>query len=341
MKAFVINAPGETGFQEISKPSPKAGEVLLRVRKVGFCGTDLAAFRGTAPNVTYPRIPGHEIAATIEAAGPGVPDKFVAGTAVTVMPYTACGNCAACRRGRPNACQFNQTFGVQRDGAMTEYIVAPWQKIHFADGLSWRDLCLVEPLSVGFHTTTRGRVTETDTVAVLGCGGVGLGAVAAAAFRGATTIAIDIDDAKLALARKAGARHLINSAGGHLHEALQEITGGFGPDVVIEAIGLPATYRAAIEEAAFTGRVVYVGYAKEPVAYETRLFVLKELDILGSRNAGPEDFEGVMTMLREGKFPVDDAITATVPLAQAGEALEQWDRDPAAVSKILVDIGGW
>jgi len=228
MKAFVINAPGETGFQEISKPSPKAGEVLLRVRKVGFCGTDLAAFRGTAPNVTYPRIPGHEIAATIEAAGPGVPDKFVAGTAVTVMPYTACGNCAACRRGRPNACQFNQTFGVQRDGAMTEYIVAPWQ---------------------GFHTTTRGRVTETDTVAVLGCGGVGLGAVAAAAFRGATTIAIDIDDAKLALARKAGARHLINSAGGRLHQALQEITGGFGPDVVIEAIGLPATYRAAIEEA--------------------------------------------------------------------------------------------
>ena len=339
MKAFLIRAPGETGMCEIGKPAPKAGEVLLRVWKVGFCGTDLASFRGKAPTVTYPRIPGHEIAATIEKAGPDVPEKFAPGTAVTVMPYTACGKCAACKRGRPNACESNQTFGVQRDGAMKKYVVARWEKIHFGGELSRRELCLVEPLSVGFHTTTRGRVTSEDTVAVLGCGGVGLGAVAASAFRGANTIAVDVDDAKLALAGKAGARHSINSAREDLHGTLRKLTSGFGPDVIIEAIGLPVTYRTAIEEVAFTGRVVYVGYAREPVSYETKLFVMKELDILGSRNASSEDFDGVIAMLREGKFPVEEAITATVPLERAGDALRDWDRDPATVTKILVDIG--
>ena len=136
------------------------------------------------------------------------------------------------------------------------------------------------------------------SVAVFGCGGVGLGAIAASHFRGATTIAIDVDDEKLALAKKAGAIHAINTARESLHQRLAESTEGRGPDVTIEAIGLPQTFRAAVEEVAFTGRVVYIGYAKEPVAYETRLFVQKELDIVGSRNALPEDFRQVIACWR-------------------------------------------
>jgi threonine dehydrogenase-like Zn-dependent dehydrogenase len=235
--------------------------------------------------VKFPRILGHEIAATVVYDTPGRPD-LLAGTDVTLSPYTSCGRCAACPRARPNACQFNQTLGVQRDGAFCDYIVERPEKLYPAN-LSLKELCLVEPLTVGFHAVARGRVTNDDTVAIIGCGGVGLGSVSASSFVGARTITIDVDDRKLELARKAGATDLIHSSRESMHERLIELTSGHGPDVIIEAIGLPETFRAAVEEVAFTGRVVYIGYAKEPIAYETRLFVQKELDILGSRNVLP------------------------------------------------------
>jgi 2-desacetyl-2-hydroxyethyl bacteriochlorophyllide A dehydrogenase len=259
------------------------------------------------------------------------------GTDVAVSPYTNCGKCASCRRGRPNACQFNQTMGVQRDGALTEYIVVPPERLYPAK-LSVAELCLVEPLTVGFHAIARGRVAADDMVAVFGCGGVGLGAIAAASFRGAKTIAIDVDDRKLQLARLAGAAYGINSKREPLHERLLELTDGRGPDVVIEAIGRQETFRAAVEEVAFSGRVVYIGYAKTPVTYETRLFVQKELDILGSRNAQPEDFRAVIQLLEAGKFPMEEAITMTVPLEDAAAALASWAGNPASFHKIMVRL---
>ena len=151
--------------------------------------------------------------------------------------------------------------------------------------LSLDELCLVEPLTVGCHAVARAEVTPEDVVAIFGCGGVGLGAVAASAFRGATTVAMDVDDAKLEIARKAGAAHVIHTKRQDAREALGKLTGEDGPDVMIEAVGLAETFRAAVELVAFTGRVVYIGYAKESVSYETRLFVQKELNILGARNA--------------------------------------------------------
>jgi len=252
------------------------------------------------------------VAATIVEGDSALP----AGTDVTMSPYTNCGKCASCRRNRPNACQFNETLGVQRDGAMAEYIAMPAEKLYPAK-LSIKELCLVEPLTVGFHAVARGRVTGQDTVAVIGCGGVGLGAVAAAHVAGARTIAVDVDDIKLSIAMKAGADHAINSREGPMRDQLLELTNGLGPDVVIEAIGLPETFRAAVEEVAFTGRVVYIGYAKEAVAYETRLFVQKELDIMGSRNALPEDFRRVIRMLENRLFPVEDAVSVTAPIEEA------------------------
>src|SRR5436305_1217664 len=151
MRAFVIQEPGKTRVAEVERPSPGPEEVLLRTRVVGMCGTDLNTFRGKNPMVTYPRIPGHEIAATIQETGASVPSHFHAGMDVTVSPYTACGACASCLRGRPNACKSNQTLGVQRDGGMAEFFLVPWQKLYVAEGLSLRELSLVEPLSVGFH----------------------------------------------------------------------------------------------------------------------------------------------------------------------------------------------
>jgi len=336
VKALFITETGKTEIREIPKPAPAADEVLLRVRLVGYCGSDLNTFRGKNPMVSLPRIPGHEVAATIEQAGANVPPALKPGLNVTFSPYTNCGHCPSCRRGRPNACQFNQTMGVQRDGALTEHVVVPWKRIYRSDKLSLRELALVEPLTVGFHAADRGRVSDKDTVAVFGCGAIGLGAIAGAAYRKAAVIAVDIDDKKLELARRAGAGHTINSATQKLHDKLAEIVSG-GPDVVIEAIGLPATFRAAVEEVAYTGRVVYVGYAKEPVSYETKLFVQKELDILGSRNA-LGDFAAVIAMLELGRFPTEELITRVVPLSRAGEALREWDKDPAAVARILVDM---
>jgi threonine dehydrogenase-like Zn-dependent dehydrogenase len=333
MKAFRLDGPGVAAVADVPEVTVSAGETLLRVKMVGLCGTDLNTFRGRNAMVTFPRVPGHEVAAEIVEGG----GDLAAGTMVTMSPYTSCGKCASCRSGRVNACQWNETMGVQRDGAMTEYISVPREKLYAAK-LSVKELCLVEPLTVGFHAAARGRVTASDAVAVFGCGGVGLGAIASAAFRGAQTIAIDMDDAKLETARKAGAKHLIHSKSEDLHERLQAITGGHGPDVMIEAIGLPQTFRAAVEEVAFTGRVVYIGYAKEPVQYETRLFVQKELDIMGSRNALPEDFREVIRMLEAGRFPVEDAVSAIVPMGDAARMLGEWSETPAKFTKIMVQL---
>jgi threonine dehydrogenase-like Zn-dependent dehydrogenase len=213
----------------------------------------------------------------------------------------------------------------------------PPEKLYPAK-LTPKELCLIEPLTVGFHAAARGRVTAEDTVAVIGCGGVGLGAVAASNARGARTICIDVDDEKLELARAAGGTQTINSSSEPLHDRLREITEGRGPDVVIEAVGTPATFRAAAEEVSFTGRVVYIGYAKEPVSYETRLFVQKELDVLGSRNAQPPDFRAVISYLEARRFPVDQAVSLVVPLEEASDALCSWSENPSRFKKIMVSF---
>jgi threonine dehydrogenase-like Zn-dependent dehydrogenase len=336
MKAVMLTGPGEAVLASVAEPRAESGELLLQVRMVGLCGSDLNSFRGKNPLITFPRILGHEVAATI-ADGSKTNPALSAGVNVTMSPYTSCGKCASCLRQRPNACHFNQTLGVQRDGALTEYIVMPENKLYPAE-LTIQELCMVEPLTVGAHAVTRGRVTRNDTVAVFGCGGVGLGAIAASHFHGARTIAIDVDKNKLSIATKAGAAHTIDSRTEPLHERLASLTDGRGPDVVIEAIGLPQTFRAAVEEVAFTGRVVYIGYAKEPVAYESRLFVQKELDVLGSRNAMPEDFHQVIRMLEGHRFPVEDAVTAIVPLEEAPEMLRAWSDSPGSYTKIMVQV---
>jgi threonine dehydrogenase-like Zn-dependent dehydrogenase len=336
VKALVLKEPGKIAVEQVKDIAALNGDVLLRVRMVGLCGSDLNSYRGKNPMVAFPRIPGHEVAATIVEGSAEYPG-LDAGVEVTLSPYTSCGKCAACLRQRPNACRFNETLGVQRDGALTEYIAVPAAKLYAAK-LTTKELCMVEPLTVGFHSVARGGVTANDAVAIFGCGGVGLGAVAASGFRGAKTIAVDLDDAKLAIALKAGATHTINTSRESLHERLIEFTDGRGPDVTIEAIGLPHTFRAAVEEVAFTGRVVYIGYAKEPVSYETKLFVQKELNILGSRNALPEDFREVIRMLEEHRFPVDRAVSAIVSMEEAPEMIKTWSENPSAYSKIMVQM---
>lgn len=338
MKAIQFATPGEVAVIEVAEPQIGEDEVLLKVNYIGICGTDLSTFRGLNPLVNYPVIPGHEISAEVQGKGRNVPDHIKMGMLVTANPYTSCGKCPSCKRRRYNACAFNETMGVQRAGAMSEYLVLPWEKLLISENLNKEQLALVEPLSVGFHAVARGQVTDIDTVLVLGCGMIGAGAIIRAGLRGARVIAVDLDDEKLKVAEKLGARYTINAGEQDLHKALLDLTEGEGPDVVIEAVGSPVTYVTAVEEVAFTGRVVYIGYAKNEVAFSTKLFVQKELDIRGSRNALPEDFRAVMQYMESGRLPVDELISQKLRPEEVAVAMRQWSEQPGKIFKLFVDF---
>lgn len=338
MKAIQITAPEQVQITNLEMPVLQSGEVLVRIRYVGFCGSDLNTFLGKNPMVKLPVIPGHEVGAEIVAVANDVPSHLELGMAVTLNPYTNCGKCASCRNGRVNACKDNETLGVQRNGSMREFLTIPWQKVIPAAGLSVKESALIEPLSVGFHAVDRGQVTDLDIVMVIGCGMIGIGAIIRSVLRGATAIAVDMDDEKLALVRTLGVKYTINSKTENVHERLQTFTQGFGPDVVIEAVGSPVTYVMAVEEVAFTGRVVCIGYAKSDVTFQTKLFVQKELDIRGSRNALPADFRAVIHYLQQGKCPKETFISKVIPPEETLSALQEWSANPGKVFRILVEF---
>ena len=336
MKALQIPSLKKIQVIDLPKPVAGAGEVLLKLKYVGFCGSDLNTFLGRNTMAKPDVIPGHEIGAVIEAVGEGCPADLKVGQIVTVNPYTNCGHCASCRNGRYNACQNNETLGVQRDGAMREYIALPWQKIIPVKDITPRDTALIEPMSVGFHAVSRGQVSDIDTVLVLGCGMVGLGAIIRSVQRGATVIAVDLSQEKLDLAIKAGAAYGINSTKEDILSKVMEYTDGMGADVVIEAVGSPITYVSAIDAVSFTGRVVCIGYAKSDVAFQTKYFVQKELDIRGSRNATPDDFRAVLHYMQHTKMEMDPFISGIIQPEEAQQAMDAWAEAPGKVFRILV-----
>lgn len=338
MNVVCLAKPGEIVLQERSEPTLGPEDVLIELRFVGLCGSDLSAYRGQSPMVTYPRIPGHEVAGVIAARGKDVPGRLALGARCTVSPYSHCGNCPACALGRFNTCERNQTLGVQRDGAMLERLAIHHSKVFVSDKLSLEELAIVEPLSVGFHAARRGRVAKGDTVLVLGCGAIGLGAIAACARHGARVVAADVDGNKLAQARSYGASETVDATRQDPAALCRELTNGRGVDLAIEAAGAAGGWKSALEAACFAGRMVCIGYAKADIAVATRLIVQKELDVLGSRNA-LDEFPAVMAMLEARELPYTGMISKTLPLASAAEAFSIWDQAPEKYSKILLKVG--
>jgi threonine dehydrogenase-like Zn-dependent dehydrogenase len=256
---------------------------------------------------------------------------------VTLNPYKHCGACAACRHARPNACRNNQTLGVQREGALAEFAVVSSDRLFTSASLSLDHLALVEPFCIGMHAVRRARVVQDDTVLVMGCGGVGAGAVAAAAGRGAVVIAMDVDPDKLAQATALGARHTVISSDREAADRIRALTDGEGPDVVIEAVGKPATYRLALDLVAACGRIVYIGWVKGDIALEARQIVAKEVDILGSRNA-TDEFAEVIALFESGRVDPLALVTNRVPLDDVPAMFTRWAERPESVGKILVEI---
>lgn len=336
MESILINEPGNASLVSVEDKELEKGEVKIKLHYVGICGSDLSTYMGKNPMVKYPRIPGHEISGVIVETGEGISDEYI-GRQVTCIPYTNCGTCYACRTGRENACKYNETLGVQRDGAMTEFHNIPIKKILLADGLSKKKLALVEPLSVGFHAVARGEVTENDVVMVLGCGMIGAGAIIRSALRGATVIAVDIDDNKLEIAKSIGATYSVNAMDSDFEDQILKLTNNYGPSVTVEAAGNIKTYQTAIAKVAFTGRVVFIGYAGQEIAFPTHLFVQKELDMRGSRNATRSDFEAVINYLRKN----DDSeklITEVIKPSQFPEKMKFWSENGGAIMKMLVEF---
>jgi L-galactonate 5-dehydrogenase len=339
VKAITLVSPGVVIEAEVPDPVVGPEDILVEMHYVGLCGSDLAAYRGLSPMVSFPRIPGHEVGGVIAEKGRLVPERLRVGDAVMVSPYSHCGLCPACRIGRTNCCEFNQTLGVQRDGALTSRIAIHYSKVFASGQLSLQELALVEPISVGYHATNRARVSEVDTVLVLGAGTIGLGAIVAAARKGARVAAVDIDDAKLAQAKRFGAALTVNSARENVLAVTRDLTNGEGVNVAIEAIGLPQTYRLAVSAVCYAGRVAYIGYAKHEVAFDTAEFVRKELDITGSRNA-LHVFPSVIGMFERRERPFAEMISAIYPFAESAAAFADWDRESGKITKILIDVRG-
>lgn len=339
MKAAQISSKGVVEIVE--KPDPvlnNENEIIVRIEALGLCGTDLHTYRGTSPLVTLPRIPGHEIAGEIVQLGKNGAGKYKVGQRVTVWPYSYCGQCPSCKKKKYNCCEHNQTLGVQRDGALQEYLSVPEKFLIEAGELDIQQTALIEPLSVGWHATTRGEVSTISAVAVFGCGLIGLGVITSALRKGAQVIAIDIEDAKLDTAVQLGASYTINPKKENLRKQVFEITDGRGADVSIEAVGNPVTYRSAVEITSYSGRVVYIGYAKDEVAFDTKDFVRKEIEIYGSRNAMVEDFANVKEMISEKGNEFSRLISQEFAFEDAPDAFRFWDERTAEVTKILINF---
>ncbi|MFM9911612.1 MAG: alcohol dehydrogenase catalytic domain-containing protein, partial [Chitinophagaceae bacterium] len=240
-KAVLLQKPFSIATIETVSPVMGDEEVLLRIEFIGLCGTDMSSYKGTMSLVSYPRVPGHEVGAVIIDKGIKVPAHFSIGDQVTVNPYSSCGKCPACLLERFNTCQYNQTLGVQREGAMQQFFSLSYHKVYQSKNLSLQQLALVEPLSVGYHASERASVTAVDTVLIIGCGVIGIGVIIACLKKGATVIAADISDEKLSFIKQFGVLHVINTTTQTLVAEINELTNDNGVNVVFEAVGSATT----------------------------------------------------------------------------------------------------
>ena len=313
------------------------GRAILKIKRIGICGTDLHAYTGDQPFFTYPRILGHELAGELEDAD-GV-SGFQKGEAVTFIPYFHCGVCVACRSGKTNCCANIQVCGVHTDGGMVEYLSVPSSHLITANGLSFDELALIEPLAIGAHGVRRADVKPGEFVLVIGAGPIGLGTMEFARIAGGKVIALDINESRLNFCRnRLKIEHTINGLTGNVKEQLLQITAGAMPAVVMDATGSLAAINTSFQYISHGGRYILIGLQKGDICFSHPEFHKRESTLMSSRNATREDFLHVMEAMTAGKSNSKTYITHRVGFDQVKDEFEKWLHPNSGVIKAMVEL---
>jgi 2-desacetyl-2-hydroxyethyl bacteriochlorophyllide A dehydrogenase len=336
MKTLVCIEPGSLEYAEQPAPVYAAGNTILRIRRIGLCGTDLHAFEGTQPYFSYPRILGHELAAEIvETDNPG----FEKGETVTFIPYFNCGTCIACRNSKPNCCTAIKVCGVHINGGMAEYLSVPSYSLVKSNGLSFDELALIEPLAIGAHAIKRAAIKEGEFVLVVGAGPIGSGIIEFARLAGGKVIVVDVNDDRLNFCKEQlKVQHTINVVKDNVMEHLQQITNSDMPTVVIDATGNLKAINTSFQYMAHGARYVLVGLQKEEIHFSHPEFHKREAALMSSRNATREDFEYVIASIKNKKVNPLTFITHKVPFAKLATEFPSYIKPETGVIKAMVEM---
>jgi 2-desacetyl-2-hydroxyethyl bacteriochlorophyllide A dehydrogenase len=336
MRALQCVRPGSLAVVDRPKPEPGPGEVLVRIRRVGVCGTDLHIYQGSHPYLAYPRVIGHELSGEVAATGPGC--VIANGQLVYVIPYLACGGCVACRHGKTNCCQRISVLGVHVDGGMADYICVPERNVVAADGVTLDQAAMVEFLAIGAHAVRRANPRNADRILVVGAGPIGIGCMVFARIRGASVTALDMRRDRLEFCcEKLGVEATV-AAGPDCSETLASLTGGDFFDVVIDATGNAKPMMTGFGYVAHGGTYVLVSVVRETICFDDAEFHKRETTLLASRNATPDDFNDVFRAMHEGRVPTDALVTHRATLEEAPNRFPLWITPEAGVIKAIIEI---
>jgi L-gulonate 5-dehydrogenase len=337
MKAAVTLAPHHIEIVERPEPVAGPGEALIRVERIGICGSDVHFYHGTHPYRSYPRTQGHEVAGTVLAYGQETHGPVAIGERVAIEPTLTCGTCYPCRQGRSNCCVDLKVLGAHVDGALTELIALPTTTLYATGDLDPELAALVEPVSIGVQAVARGEIGPGDTVVVFGAGPIGQAVLLATVDRGARALVVDKLASRLALAQTLGAERTVEVGREDVAAVVAEWTAGDGPAVTVDAVGAPAVIRSCIDLVASAGRVVIVGLSSEEVSIPVIQFTRKELTIVGSRNNAGR-FGDAVALVRRHRDTIGAMITHRYPLEQTPAAIEFAAEHPAEAEKVMITI---
>ena len=341
MKAIQLEKPLLFRTIEIPEPAaPGPGEALVRVHRVGICGTDISGYLGKMAFFSYPRIPGHELGVEVVAVGADV-TNVAPGDRCSVEPYINCQKCSSCRRGHTNCCENNQTLGVHCDGGLRPLFAVPARKLHVSRKLSFEQLALVETLAIGCHAINRGNPQPGESVLVIGAGPIGLSVLEFAKISRAKTIVMDMSASRLDFCRNnLGVEHTIltNGNGSEL-EKLKQLTGDSLPEVVIDATGSNKSMSQALNYVSFAGRLVYVGITQQEISFpHAPVMHRRELTLLASRNALSADFTRIIQLIEQGRIDTRPWITHRTPFENLPEVFPSYTKPETGVIKAMVEL---
>jgi 2-desacetyl-2-hydroxyethyl bacteriochlorophyllide A dehydrogenase len=338
MKTVTLEQPFQFTLHDTASPeAPAAGEALVRVHRVGICGTDIHAFRGRQPFFSYPRIVGHELGVEIVDVGPNERGLAV-GDRCSVEPYLNCGHCIACRHGKSNCCINLQVLGVHVDGGMREYIKVPITKLHKSSKLSLDQLALVETLGIGSHAVDRAMLGMGEFVLVIGAGPIGLSVIQFAKLADVKLMVMDVNMQRLEFAQQQfGVDYIINAQDNPL-EQISQITQGDLPTAVFDATGNAPSMMGAFQYVAHGGRLVFVGLMQGDITFNDPFFHRREMTLYASRNALPVNFTRIIGLMEAGRVSTTPWITHRASYAQLVECFPQWVAPESGMIKGMVEF---